>query len=230
VRNRPPIRITPSLLAADFCRLGDEIAGVEAAGAEALHLDVMDGHFVPNLSIGVPIVRSVSRCTRLPLDTHLMIEEPGRYAPAFVEAGSTSITFHIEATDRPRELAREIRRLGVSVGVSLNPGTPPQALWPALPEVAGVLVMTVWPGFGGQTFIEDCVAKLRAVAAELRPDQWLAVDGGIGPDTVARAVAAGADTLVAGSAVFGTASPGAAVAELRRLAEAALRVETEHPA
>lgn len=221
-----PIRIAPSLLSADFGRLAAEIAAVEAAGADALHLDVMDGHFVPNLSFGVPVVASIRRCTRLPLDTHLMIASPGRFARAFAEAGSDSLTFHAEAVRDPAGLIREIRGLDVKVGLALNPDTPADAVLPLLDAIDIVLVMTVWPGFGGQSFLDECLPKIAALAARLRPDQALEVDGGVSVETVPRIVAAGADTLVAGSAVFGAGDPAAAVRALRRAA-AAVRTPAE---
>ncbi|NUQ49448.1 MAG: ribulose-phosphate 3-epimerase, partial [Phycisphaerae bacterium] len=199
------VRIAPSLLSADFARLGDQIALVERAGAELLHLDVMDGHFVPNLSFGVPVVEGVSRCTDLALDTHLMIAEPMRYAAPFIEAGSTVINFHIETAPRPQEVVDHIRELGAKVGVALNPGTPAEAILEIIKTVDQVLVMTVWPGFGGQAFIADCLEKLTIVSRQLRPEQRLVVDGGIDRVTAPLAVRAGADVLVAGSAIFGSA-------------------------
>ena len=216
-----PIRIAPSLLDADFGCLAQQIALVESNGADLLHLDIMDGHFVPNLSIGVPVVAGVARHTKLPLDVHLMIEDPGRYAPAFAEAGASNITFHVEVAERPRQLAQQIRALDVRVGVSLNPGTRAEAVFDVIEVVDVVLVMTVWPGFGGQHFMAECLPKIEAIAARLKDSQSLEVDGGINLETAAQAVAAGADTLVAGTAIFRSADPGATVVALRRVAQAA---------
>lgn len=218
-RNRP-IRMAPSILNADFGQLAREIAAVETAGAKLLHLDVMDGHFVPNLSIGVPVVESVNDCTELFLDTHLMITDPGKYAPAFVQAGADSITFHIEVAREPRELIQQIRDLGVKVGIALNPGTPAEAILDVLPLVDIALVMTVWPGFGGQKFIDDSLKKIETLAAQMSGEQWLEVDGGINSTTAPLCVAAGADTLVAGAAIFGGADPGPAFMGLQKAAEA----------
>ncbi len=225
--NDPTVRIAPSLLSADFAHLADQIARVEQAGADLLHLDIMDGHFVPNLSFGVPVVESIARCTDLLLDTHLMISDPARYAPAFVEAGSGSITFHIEVAEEPAALVALIRDLGVRVGVALNPDTPVERIEPILPDVDLVLVMTVQPGFGGQRFRRDCLSKIEWVARRLDRGQWLEVDGGISPATAPDAVRAGADTLVAGHAIFRQDDPGQALCGLRSAALEAARQRTE---
>ena len=218
----PPTRIAPSVLDCDFTRLGDQVRAVCDAGAEVLHLDVMDGHFVPNLSIGVPIVAAIRRAApKAILDTHLMITDPERYAKPFADAGSDNITFHVEVTTDPMRTAAKSRSLGVKVGVALNPGTPAETVLGLLPHVDIILIMTVWPGFGGQRFLTECLTKLKTLAPRLRPDQWLEVDGGINADTTRQAVAAGANTLVAGSAIYRTADPAVAFAELQKLAQAA---------
>lgn len=214
----PGVRIAPSLLAADFSRLEAAVAVVEAAGATVLHLDVMDGHFVGNISFGVPVIASLRKRTKMFLDAHLMIAEPQRYSEAFVQAGCDHITFHIEVTDKPQAVVEHIRGLGVSVGVALNPTTPVGSIEPILETVDMVLVMSVWPGFGGQTFIRDVLPKVQELSARLREDQRLEIDGGIDAETIGEATAAGADTFVAGTAVFGQPDPPAAMAELRRLA------------
>jgi len=214
----PGIRIAPSLLSADFARLSEQVRLVEQAGAEMLHLDVMDGHFVPNISFGVPVIRSLRKSTSLYLDAHLMITEPKRYAEAFVKAGSDLITFHVEVTDEPRAVIDHIRGLGAAVGVSINPGTPVSAIEKIVGDVDLVLVMSVWPGFGGQAFMPEVLEKVGSLRGLLGPHQRLQIDGGIDPKTIADAVKAGADTLVAGSAIFQHQDPGAALAELRRVA------------
>ena len=177
----------------------------------------MDGHFVPNLSFGVPVVEKIRPITKMFLDAHLMITEPLKYAEPFVKAGSDLITFHSETADDLRPVVHHIRKLGTRVGVSLNPTTPVASIEPVLADVDLVLVMSVWPGFGGQMFIESVLPKCRQLRDRLRPDQRLQIDGGLAPDTITRAVQAGCDTIVAGSAIFGQPDPAAAYAELHRL-------------
>ncbi|MCH7812763.1 MAG: ribulose-phosphate 3-epimerase, partial [Planctomycetes bacterium] len=167
----PHLRLAPSLLAADFGRLAEQVAAVEDAGAEVLHLDVMDGHFVPNISFGIPVIESLRSRSRLFFDAHLMIQEPQRYAEAFVKAGSDLLTFHIEVTDTPGQVIEHIRSLGAAVGVSINPATPVSAIERILPDVDLVLVMSVWPGFGGQTFLAEVLEKVTDLRGRLRPDQ-----------------------------------------------------------
>ncbi len=217
----PRIRMAPSLLSADFARLGEHVAQVETGGADLLHLDVMDGHFVPNLTIGPPVIESLRAHSELLFDTHLMITNPLDHAPAFARAGSDLITFHIEVVDDPVKTVDELRALDVLVGVTLNPPTPVEAIGPVVELVDMVLVMSVNPGFGGQAFIEDSLDKLAAIRKRLRPDQRLEVDGGINGQTITRVVEAGADTLVAGSAIFSQPDPAAAMNQLRELAEQA---------
>lgn len=214
----PGIRIAPSLLAADFSRLREQVELVEQGGADLLHLDVMDGHFVPNISFGPGVIAHLRPHSKLFFDTHLMIEEPHRYAEDFVKAGSDLITFHIEVTDMPREVVDHIRHLGASVGVSINPTTPITAIEPVLDDVDLVLVMSIWPGFGGQAFMPEILPKVEELRRRIRPDQRLEIDGGINPDTITAAVAAGVDTLVAGSAIYGKADPVGAMSALRKLA------------
>jgi len=214
----PEVRMAPSVLAADFGRLAEQVAAVEAGGAEMLHLDVMDGHFVPNISFGVPVIKSLRKYTKCFLDAHLMIAEPKRYAEAFVNAGCDHITFHIEVTDEPQAVMEHIRGLGVSVGVSINPGTAVSAIEGILGDVDLVLVMSVWPGFGGQSFIPDVLDKVKELHARLGSHQRLQIDGGIDDKTIGPAAAAGADTFVAGTAIFGTPDPPQAMRQLHQLA------------
>jgi len=218
----PGIRVAPSVLSADFGHLAEAVSAVESAGAELLHLDIMDGHFVPNISFGVPVVASIRTCTNLFLDAHLMISDPHRYAKPFVEAGCDHLTFHIETTDQPLALVEHIRNLGVTVGVSLNPTTPASAIDPILEHVDLVLVMSVWPGFGGQRFIPEVLAKVRTLRTRLESHQRLQIDGGIDVQTVGLAAKAGADTFVAGTAVFAQADPAEAFRNLSRLAREAV--------
>lgn len=199
------VKIAPSILAADFACLAEEVKEAEAAGADYIHVDVMDGHFVPNITVGPPVVQCLRRVTHLPLDVHLMIDEPMRYAPAFAEAGADGLTVHVEATPHLHRILQQIRDLGVRPGVTLNPGTPAAAISEIIGDIDLVLVMTVNPGFGGQVFIEHTLHKVRRVREMLDnvgSDAELEVDGGIGPQTTERVVAAGATVLVAGTAIF----------------------------
>jgi len=219
-----PIKIAPSILAADFAHLAEAVEEAEAAGADYIHVDVMDGHFVPNITIGPAVVRSLRQVTRLPLDVHLMISDPMYYAPAFVEAGADGLTVHVEATPHLHRVLQQIRDSGVRAGVSLNPATPAVAIGEALNDVELVLVMTVNPGFGGQTFIEHALHKITQVREMLDragSEAELEVDGGIGPQTAERVVAAGATVLVAGTAIFG--APEGIATAMRAIREAARR-------
>ncbi len=215
----PGVRIAPSLLSADFSKLTDDVARIESAGCEVLHLDVMDGHFVPNISFGVPVIKSLRPRSKLFFDAHLMISEPGRYAEAFIKSGCDHLTFHIEVAENPLDLIDEIHRLGASAGVCLNPTTPASSIEKILPRVDLVLVMSVWPGFGGQKFISDVLSKVAEIRSRLGPNQRLQIDGGIDENTIGAAAKAGADTFVAGTAVFGKPDPPQAMRNLQQLAE-----------
>lgn len=209
------IEISPSILAADFSRLGSEIAEVEAAGVKMVHLDVMDGHFVPNITIGPSVVASIRKCTGLVLDTHLMISDPETYAEKFVAAGSDHITFHIETVDKPLDLVKKLHDLGVSVGITLNPETDVESVLDIAPHCEMVLVMTVHPGFGGQDFIDEAARKCVKIRKCVGDGVRIEVDGGIGPDTVGAVVGYGADTLVAGHAIFSHSDRAGAIEAIR---------------
>jgi ribulose-phosphate 3-epimerase len=219
------LQIAPSILSADFAALGDAIAIVERAGADLIHVDIMDGHFVPNITIGPPVVAALKRRARVPLDVHLMIENPDRYVEAFVRAGASMLTVHLEADVHLHRTVHLIKSLGAKAGVALNPATPVGALEELAGDVDYVLVMTVNPGFGGQTFIPRSESKVRAMRELLRNAGSTApieVDGGIDTTTAARIVAAGADILVAGNAIFGAPDPAAATRALRAAASTAV--------
>jgi len=214
-------KIAPSILSADFSRLGDEIRAVEAGGADYIHVDVMDGHFVPNITIGPLVVEAVRKVTSLPLDVHLMIAEPDRYIPDFAAAGADIIVFHAEATPHMHRTVQLIKSLGKKAGVSLNPATPLNCLDYILEELDLVLLMTVNPGFGGQSFIEACLPKIHALRGMLDKrglETELEVDGGVKTSNIELISHAGADVFVAGSAVFGSPDYAAVIAELKRRA------------
>lgn len=213
-------KIAPSILSADFARLGDEIRAVEAAGADYIHIDVMDGRFVPNITIGPLVVAAARRVTSLPLDVHLMIEEPERYVEEFAKAGADIIVVHAEACCHLHRVVQQIRGLGKKAGVSLNPATSLNTLDYVLEELDLVLLMTVNPGFGGQSFIESGIHKIQQLRAMLDRrgcEAELEIDGGVKPSNVARIAHAGADVLVAGSAVFGSSDYAATISEMKRL-------------
>ena len=214
------IQISPSLLSSDFADLAGEAARVPAA--DWLHVDVMDNHFVPNLTLGLPVVEALGKASSTPMDCHLMIEDPDRWAPAYVEAGARSVTFHVEAAAAPVRLARELRALGARAGMALKPATPIDPYEDLLPELDMLLVMTVEPGFGGQEFLDLCLPKIRRTRELVEKhglDVWLQVDGGVSLETIERCAEAGADVFVAGSAVFKADDPNAMVDALRATAE-----------
>ena len=212
------IEIAPSILSADFSRLGQEIEAVERGGAGVLHVDVMDGHFVPNITIGLPVVKSIAGATRLPIDAHLMISEPGRYAEQFVGAGAKMVSVHVEADAHLHRTLAAIRSAGAQAGVAVNPATPLSSLDEALPFADYILIMSVNPGFGGQRFISTALEKvrrLRSMIDERGLDVRIEIDGGIDLNNIAEVVAAGAEIMVAGSAIFGAADPEEATRLLR---------------
>jgi ribulose-phosphate 3-epimerase len=214
------VQIAPSVLAADFARLADEAATV-ADVADWLHVDVMDAHFVPNLTVGLPVVEALRKHASLPLDCHLMIEDPDRWAPGYAEAGARNVTIHAEAATSPVKTLRAIRAAGARAGLAINPATPVEPYGDLLPEFDMLLVMTVEPGFGGQHFLDLVLPKLRRARALIGGREgsvWLQVDGGVDHETIGRCAEAGADVFVAGSAVFGMTDPASAVTDLRAMA------------
>jgi ribulose-phosphate 3-epimerase len=216
--NQRTIEIAPSILSADFSCLGDQIQAVERGGAGILHVDVMDGHFVPNITIGLPVVKSLAKFTRLPIDAHLMITDPGTYAAQFVQAGAQMVSVHVEADAHLHRTVMSIKAAGAQAGVVLNPSTPVGAVEEALQFVDYVLVMSVNPGFGGQQFIPqslDKVRRLRQMITERQLNVRIEIDGGVDRSNIEKVVAAGAEIIVAGSAVFGKPDAEAAVRELR---------------
>ncbi|MCP9470965.1 MAG: ribulose-phosphate 3-epimerase [Nitrospira sp.] len=223
-----PVLIAPSILSADFARLADEAAAVERAGADLLHVDVMDGHFVPNLTVGPPIVQALKKETKLPLDVHLMITNADAFIGEFAKAGADYLTVHVEACPHLHRTIQSIKEHGVKAGVTLNPATPVHSLEEILPDVDLVLIMSVNPGFGGQTFIASCLSKIRAVRRMLDrigSRALLEVDGGVKTDNAAQVLEAGADVLVSGSAIFSGSDYAATIAALR----AAGRSVSVHP-
>ncbi|QIX27565.1 ribulose-phosphate 3-epimerase [Nocardioides sp. JQ2195] len=216
------IQITPSILNADLADLANEVRRI--GSADWVHVDVMDNHFVPNLTLGLPVIESLAKSTQLPMDAHLMIEDPDRWAPAYAEAGCGSVTFHVEAAAAPVRLAREIRGQGARASMALKPATPIEPYEDLLAELDMLLIMTVEPGFGGQKFLDLCLPKIRRARAMMDKhgvETWLQVDGGVSLETVERCAEAGADVFVAGSAVYSADDPDAMVNELRAKAEVA---------
>ena len=210
------IKIAPSILDADFARLADEIAAIESAGVNMVHLDVMDGHFVPNITFGPPVIAKLRKCSNLVFDSHLMISEPAKYAERFVEAGADHITFHIEVVDEPEKFIDKLHELGVTAGICLNPETDVGTIKALAPLCDMVLVMTVHPGFGGQKFMPEAAKKITQIREIVGPDIRIEVDGGIDAQTAGLVVSYGADTLVAGNAIFSKSDRIAAINAIRQ--------------
>lgn len=214
--------VLPSLLLCDFGNLEREVRRLEGAGVRGLHLDVMDGHFVPNLTYGMPLVAAFRKLTDLPLDVHLMISEPEQYISQFCDAGADCLTVHLEAVHNPAQILQQIRSLDAAAGLAVNPGTPVEAMEPYLPLCDVLLVMSVQPGFGGQSFDAVAVDKLRHLSGRIGPEQLLEVDGGVSPETIGQCAAAGAHLYVVGSAIFGSPDYLASVTRLEELARSAI--------
>lgn len=208
-------QIAASILSADFAKLGSEMIEVLNAGADFIHLDILDGHFAPNISFGPPVIAKIRPVTPAYFDAHLMITDPLRYAPPMAEAGAQNVNFQVEITDDPAFVARELRKIGCNVGITLNPATPAERIFPALELVDMVLVMSVVPGFSGQKFMPEVLPKCREIKKRLRPDQRLEIDGGIKRETIAAARDAGVDWFVVASAIFDQPDRAQAIAELR---------------
>ncbi|HEX2804565.1 MAG TPA: ribulose-phosphate 3-epimerase [Kineosporiaceae bacterium] len=218
------LQIAPSILSANFSRLSDELERIK--DADWAHIDVMDNHFVPNLTLGQPVVEALTRVSPIPVDCHLMIDDPDRWAPGYAEAGARNVTFHAEAAHAPVRLARRLRAMGVRAGLGLKPATPIEPYLDLLPEFDMILVMTVEPGFGGQPFLDMCLPKVRRTREAVRTsglDVWVQVDGGVSEATIERCADAGADVFVAGSAVYGAQDAADRIATLRSLAATACR-------
>ncbi|MFO7635867.1 MAG: ribulose-phosphate 3-epimerase [Clostridia bacterium] len=216
------IKIAPSILAADFSKLGEEVMRVEKAGADFIHIDVMDGHFVPNITIGPPVIKDLRKTTKLPFDVHLMIEDPDRYVDAFIDAGADILTIHYEACPHLNRIIQHIREQGILAGVSLNPSTPVSSLEDILPFVDMVLLMTVNPGFGGQTYIREVnekIKRLREMIHDMHLDVDIEIDGGVTLDNLRDAVLAGANVIVAGSTIYQSDDPGKVIRDMKIIGE-----------
>ncbi len=221
------IRIAPSLLSCDFARIADEVARVEAAGADWLHLDVMDGHFVPNLTIGPPVIAAIRKVATVPLDVHVMITDPLKFGPSYLDAGADTYTFHVEAPDDPVGIIDLVKKRQKRVGIALSPDTPAARVRPYVDDLDLILVMSVFPGFGGQSFIPEVLKKVREIRSDWGYKGDIEIDGGIGPDTIGGAASAGANVFVAGSAIFGADDIPERIAAMRSMAQQASRGRAE---